>query len=75
MATLDEIRPHRIALKSRVILESPRAQMLSQYLGSTETPDSAVIIDEIQTRDKHGQMQRIRALIDCGATSIFVTPR
>jgi len=75
MATLDEIRPHRIALKSRVILESPRAQMLSQYLCGTETPDSAHIIHEIQIRDKHGEMQRVRALIDCGATSIFMAPR
>jgi len=75
MATLDEIRPHRIALKSRVILESPRAQMLSQYLCGTETPDSAHIIHEIQIRDKHGEMQRVRALIDCGATSVFMAPR
>jgi len=25
MATLDEVQPHRISLKSRVVLESPRA--------------------------------------------------
>ena len=75
MATLDEIQPHRIALQSRVILESPRAQMLSQYLCGTETPDSAHTIHEIQTREKHGEMQRVRALIDCGATSIVMAPR
>jgi len=74
MATLDEIQPHRIALKSKVILESPRAQMLSQYLCGTETRDSARIIHEIQIRDTHGEMQRLRALIDCGATSIFMAP-
>jgi hypothetical protein len=75
MAKLDEIRPHRIALYLRVILESPRAQMLSQYLCGTETPDSAHIIHEIQIRDIDGEMQRVRALIECGATSIFLGPR
>jgi hypothetical protein len=75
MATLDEIRPHRIAQKSRVILESPRAHMLSQYLCGTETPDSAHIIHEIQIRDKDIKMHRVRALIHCGATSIFMAPR
>jgi len=74
MATMDEIRLHRIALKSRVILESPRAEMLSQYLCGTETPDSAHIIHEIQIRDEHGEMQHVPALIDCGATTIFMAP-
>jgi hypothetical protein len=49
--------------------------MFSQYLCSTETPDSAHIIHEIQIRVKHGEMQCVRALINCGATSIFVAPR
>jgi hypothetical protein len=72
MATLDEIRPHQIVLKSRVILERPRAQMLSQYLCGTEIPGSADIIYNIQIRDKHGEMQHVRALIDCEATSILL---
>jgi len=75
MATLDEVQPHRISLKSRVVLESPRARMLSQCLCGTETPDSAHIIHEVQIRDRNGEMQRVRALIDCGATSIFMAPR
>jgi len=75
MAPFDEIQPHQIVPKSSLILESPRAQMLSQYLCGTETPDSAHITHEIQTRDKHREMQRIRALIDCGATSIFISAR
>jgi len=75
MATLDEVQPHQISLTSRVVLESPRATMLSQYLCGTETPDSAHIIHEVQIRDRNGKMQRIRALIDCGATSIFMAPR
>jgi len=74
MATLDEIQPHRIAMKSRVILEK-RAQASSQYLCGTEKPDSAHVIHELRVRDEHGNMQRVRALIDCGATSIFMAPR
>jgi len=31
MATLDEVQPHRISLKSRVVLENQRAKMLCQY--------------------------------------------
>jgi len=75
MATLEAIKPHRIALKPRVILESPRAHMFSRYLCGTETPDSAHIMHEVMIRDRHGEMQRVRALIDCGATSIFMAPR
>jgi hypothetical protein len=75
MATLDEVQPHQISLKSRVVLESPRARLLSQYLCGTETPDSSHIIHEVQIRDRNGKMQRVRALIDCGATSIFMAPR
>jgi len=75
MATLDEVQPHRISLKSIVVLESPRARMTSQYLCGTETPDSAHIIHEVQIRDRNGEIQHVRALIDCGATSIFMAPR
>jgi len=75
MATLEAIQPHRIALKSGVILESPRAHMVSQYLCGTETPDSAHIIHEVKIQDQHGEMQSVRALIDRGATSISMAPR
>jgi len=74
MATLDEIQPHRIALKSRVTLEK-RAQASSQYLCGTEKPDSAHVIHELRVRDEHGNMRRLRALTDCGGTSIFMAPR
>jgi len=49
--------------------------MLSQYLWGTEVPDSANIVHEVQIRDRNGEMQRVRALIDCGATSISMAPR
>jgi hypothetical protein len=49
--------------------------MFSQYLCGTETTDSANIIHEVQIRVRHGEMQQVRALIDCGATSIFMSPR
>ena len=49
--------------------------MLSEYLCGTEIPDSAHIVHELQIRDKTGEMQHVRALIDCGATSILMSPR
>jgi hypothetical protein len=75
IATLDEIKPHRISLQPREVLESPRAHMSSQYLCSTTHPDSTHIIHEVQVRDHKGEMQRVRALINCSATSIFMSPR
>jgi hypothetical protein len=74
MATLEEIQPHRISLRPRVVLESPKALMSSQYLCGTARPDSSHIVHKVQIRDQHGELQRIRALIDCGATSIFISP-
>jgi hypothetical protein len=70
---LDEIQPHRIALKSRVILEG-QALMSSQYLCGTERPDSVQIIHEVLVQKIHGNMQQVKALIDCGSTSIFISP-
>jgi hypothetical protein len=75
MATRDEDQYHRIQLKLRVVLECPRARMLSQYLLRTETPDSANIIQEVQRLNRNGKSQSVRALIDYGATSIFMAPR
>jgi len=75
ITTLDEVQPHRISLKSRVVQETPRARMLSQYLCGTETPDSAHIIHEVQIRDRHGKMQYLWALIDCSTTSIIMAPK
>jgi len=72
---MDSIQPHRIALKSRVLLESPKALMSSQYLCGTTTPDTSHIVHDVFIRDGSGEMQRVRALIDCGATSIFMPPR
>jgi len=75
MATLEEIQPHRISLRPRVVLESPKALMSSQYLCGTPRPNSSHIVHEVQIRDQHGELQRIRALIDCGATTIFMSPQ
>jgi hypothetical protein len=48
--------------------------MSSQYLCGTERPDSAHIVHEVLVRNIHGNMQRVKALLDCGATSIFISP-
>jgi hypothetical protein len=75
MATLEEIQPHRISLRPRVALESPKALMSSQYLSESARPDSSHIVHKVEIRDQHGELQRIRAFIDCGATSIFISPQ
>jgi hypothetical protein len=75
MATLDDVKPHRLALQSRVILDSHRAVMSSHHLCGTPKPDTAHIVHEVEVRDAHGEMQRVGALIDCVATSILSAPR
>jgi len=47
--------------------------MSSQYLCGTERLDSAHIIHEVLVQNIHGNMQQVKALIDCGATSIFIS--
>jgi len=49
--------------------------MLSEYQCSTETPDPALIMHQVQIRDRNGEMQRVQALIDCSTTIIFMAPR
>jgi len=48
--------------------------MSSQYLCGTARPDSANSIHEVLVRNIHGNMQRSKALIDSGATRIFISP-
>ena len=75
MATMDSVQPHWIALKSRVVLESPKAHMSSQYLCSTTRPDMSHIIHEVFITDRSGEMQHLYALIDYTVTSIFMALR
>jgi len=72
MVTMDSIQPHRIALQSRVLLESPKALVSNQYRCGTSRPDSSNIIHKAFIRDRYGEMHRERALIDCDATSIIM---
>ena len=55
MATLDEIQPHWIAMKLRVISEPPPACMSSQYLYGTTKPDTAHIVHELYVPDINGE--------------------
>jgi len=52
MATLDEVQPHLISLLPRIVLESLRAHMFSQYVCGIETPDSTHIVHDVQIRDQ-----------------------
>jgi len=48
--------------------------MSSQSLSGTARPDSSQIVHKVQIRYQHGELQRIQALIDCGASSICISP-
>jgi hypothetical protein len=70
---------HRIALKSRVRLEAPRHLLpghllSSQYLCGSSQPDTCHVVHEVSVQDTQGNWFRVKALIDCGATSIFASP-
>jgi len=75
MATMDSVQPHRIALKSGVLLESPKAFTSSQNVCGKSRPDTSHIIHENSKLDGSGEMQHVRALINSSATSIFMAPR
>jgi hypothetical protein len=47
--------------------------MSRYYICSTERPDSAHIIHEFLVQNIHGNIQRVKALIDFGATIIFIS--
>jgi len=74
-ATLERIQPDQILLRPRLVLESPKAVMTTQYIGVMARPDSSHIVDEIQIRDQHRELQRPGALLDCGVTCIFMYPQ
>jgi hypothetical protein len=48
--------------------------MSSQYVCGTERLDSARIVDEVLLRNIHGNMQQVKAVFNCGATSISISP-
>jgi hypothetical protein len=49
--------------------------MSSQYLCGTFRPSTNHVIHEIKVRDIDGTMRTVRALIDCGASSFFISPK
>jgi len=73
----DKFFSHRMRLKPRIALEvsSSNADLSSQYLCGTAKPDSQHVVCEILVMDARGRWKTVRALIDCGATSVFVSPR
>ena len=75
MVTMDIIQLHQIALKSRLVLDSWKALMSSQYLCGTSRSDTSQIIQKDVIGDASGEMKCVRALINCGTTSIFVVLR
>jgi hypothetical protein len=49
--------------------------MSSQYRSGTAHPDSPHIVHEVRIQNLQGEMQCIRALFECGARSIFRSPK
>lgn len=74
MVTLDKVQPHWFSLKPRVVLVSPSARMLRQYLYRTEILDLAHV-HEVQIQNNIVNILPEWALIYCRATSILVTQR
>ena len=77
LATIDEgprNSPHHIALKPRITLEAPRAFLfsLNQYLCGMARPSTSQVVHDVQIANASGKMVTVMALIDCGATSIFI---
>jgi len=75
LETWEEIQLHRISLRPMVVLQNPKALISSQYLCGMERPDSSHIVHKVQIRHQHGESRWIQTLIDCGATSIFMSPQ
>jgi hypothetical protein len=57
LVAMDSIKPHQIALKSKVSWESPKALMSSIYLCAISRPDMSHIISEVFKTDVHWEMQ------------------
>jgi len=49
--------------------------MSSQYLCCMSRPDMSHIIHEVFISDGSGEMECVQALINCGVTIIFMSPR
>ena len=64
----------RLALKARVVLETS-AHLSSQYLCGTARPSTSHVVHDVQIRDIDGSMRTIKALVDCGASSLFISQR
>ena len=78
LATIDEgASPHYIALKPRITQEALRAFLSSpnQYLYGMARPSTSHVVHNVQIANASSKMVTVMALINCGATSIFISPK
>jgi hypothetical protein len=47
----------------------------SQYLCGTQRPDTQHVTHKVLVKDRQGKQHEVQALIDCGATSVFISQR
>jgi hypothetical protein len=57
-----------------VIYQRPDQILSSQYLCGTEKPDTQHVVHEVKVLDRQGKPHKVRALLDCGASSMFISP-
>jgi len=74
-AMINSIQPHRIALKSTMVLERPQALISSENIYGMSRADPSHIVPEILIRVGSGEMQCLKALINGSAMSSCITPR
>ena len=78
LATIDEgASPHYLALKPYITLEAARVFLSSpnQYLCDIARPSISHVVHDVQIANVSGKMVTIMALIDCGTTSNFISPK
>jgi hypothetical protein len=64
----------RITLQPNIVLERSQ-HMSSQYLCGTAKPSTSHVIHEVMVMDREGKMRVVKALIDSGASSFFISPK
>ena len=72
LASFDKPFTNRITLQPNIVLERSQ-HMSSQYLCGTARPSTCHVVHEVMVMDRDGKMRVVRVLIECGASSFFIS--